>query len=100
MAVYLSNGYFGINAPVCVNYYGQEHCFDIVLSETELLKMLKISSDLSSVMLLRPKLDCAYQVIDNTVASTSSFPLTFEQFGGAENAKKEIEEALINPLKE
>uniref|UniRef100_A0A0R3RWW6 AAA domain-containing protein n=1 Tax=Elaeophora elaphi TaxID=1147741 RepID=A0A0R3RWW6_9BILA len=99
MATYLSNGYLGVNVPVCVHYYGQEHSFDIVLSETEMLKMLKISSDLSSVTLLRPKLDCAYYVVDNTIALTSSSPLTFEQFGGAENVKKEIEEALIKPLK-
>ncbi|CAG9538084.1 unnamed protein product [Cercopithifilaria johnstoni] len=99
MAVYLSNGYLGISVPVHVYYYGQEHSFEIVLSETEMLKMLKISSDLSSVMLLRPKLDCTYHVVDNTAAATSSSPLTFEEFGGAENAKKEIEEALIKPLK-
>lgn len=100
MAIYLSNGYLGINVPVYIYYYGQKHSFDIVLSEAEMLKMLKISSDLSSVTLLRPKLDCTYHVVDNAVASTSSSALTFEEFGGAENAKKEIEEVLIKPLKE
>ncbi|KAM3716247.1 ATPase family protein [Dirofilaria immitis] len=100
VAIYLSNGYLRTNIPICVYYYGQEHCFDIVLSETERLKMLKISSDLSSLILLRPKPDCIYHVIDNATASTSSFPLTFEQFGGAENTKKEIEEILIKPLNE
>ncbi|VIO99402.1 ATPase, AAA family protein [Brugia malayi] len=99
MATYLSNGYLGINLPVCIYYYGQEHCFDIVLSEAEMLKILTISSDLSTVMLLKPKSGCTCHVVDNTVASTSSFPLTFEQFGGAENAKREIEEVLIKPLK-
>ncbi|VDK74745.1 unnamed protein product [Onchocerca ochengi] len=100
MAIYLSNGYLGTNIPVRFYYYGQEHCFDIILSETEMLEMLKISSDLSSVMLLKPKSNCTYHVVDNTMASTSSFPLRFEQFGGAKNAKKEIEEVLIKPLKE
>ncbi|VBB30979.1 unnamed protein product [Acanthocheilonema viteae] len=99
VAIYLCNGYLGINVPVYIYYYGQEHSFDIVLSETEMLKMLKISSDLSSAMLLRPKLDCAYHVVDNAVTSTVSSPLTFKEFGGAENAKKEIEEVLIKPLK-
>lgn len=98
MAAYLSNGYLGINVPVHIYYYGQEHSFDIVLSATEMLKMLKISSDLSSVMLLRPKLDCTYHVLGNTVPLGSSSRLTFEEFGGAEKAKKEIEETLIKPL--
>lgn len=99
MAIYLFNGYLGINAPVRIYYYGQEHCFDIVLSETEMMSILTISSNLSGDMLLKPESGCIYHVIDDTKASTSSFPLTFEQFGGAQDAKKEIEEVLIKPLK-
>ncbi|VDK74621.1 unnamed protein product [Litomosoides sigmodontis] len=99
MAAYLSNGYLGINVPVHIYYYGHEHSFDIVLSATEMLEMLKISSDLSSVMLLRPKLDCVYHVVGNAAPSGTFSRLTFEEFGGAENVKREIEETLIKPLK-
>lgn len=96
LKTYLSNGYLGIGIPISVHYYGQEHSFDVVLSDEERFKMLNISPK-SSLLLLKPAPECTFHIIDNTTARPS---LTFNDFGGAKKVKRDVENLMINPLKE
>ncbi|VDN05810.1 unnamed protein product [Thelazia callipaeda] len=98
LTVYLSNAYLLATSPICVHYYGQEHFFDIVMSTEKKMEMLDISN-FSRPVLLKPKSDCIYHIIDTTVPVMTSAPLSFDCFGGAESVKMEIEEALIEPLR-
>lgn len=83
--------------PTIVQYYGQRHQFDVVLTDEQNVEFLDINTDYSCGKILNPTSDCIFSITDSAIPVLTS--TSFNQFGGGERIKSDVRKFVISPVK-